>query len=182
MESKHTAGAQRAIGLASLVNKVFSSERVASSLAGHAGYRIEMAGPEAFSTSERKGALDQLRLAPVDPARVGAAEGSGAAILIGTADPNLSQVELRTHERLAQLHAERFNGAELPIDPAEYDAMIGKIEAFFERQGITTVTSAKREDASLAPRADARRSPVRALVIVGAIILLALLAFALRMR
>jgi hypothetical protein len=181
LESKPTAGARRAMGLAELVNKVFAKERIPSSLEGHAGYRIEMAGPEALSTSERKGALDHLKLVPLDPECVGAGEGAGATLLIGTADPNLSQVELRTHERLRQLHGERFNGATLPIEAVPYDALKQKIEDFFERQGIATISSEKRFDLSLRP-AIARRSPTLVLVIVGAIILLGLLFVAMRSR
>jgi hypothetical protein len=184
MENKPTGGAQRAMGLAELVNKVFTRERIPSSLAGHAGYRVEMAGPDTLSTTARQGALDHLKLVPLDPARIGAGEGAGATLLIGTADPNLSQVELRTHDRLQQLHRERFNGAALPIDVASYDALKKKIEDFFERQGITTVSSATRAQASeRAAALDApRRSPVRALIVVGVIILLGLLVFVLRAR
>jgi hypothetical protein len=184
METKPTAGAQRAMGLAELVNKVFAKERIPSSLEGHAGYRVEMAGPDTLSTSARQGALDHLKLVPLDPKRIGVGAGAGATLLIGTADPNLSQVDLRTHERLQQLHRERFDGAALPIDVASYDALKKKIEEFFERQGITTTSSATRSEASDRPTAirGSRRSPVVPLLVVGAIILAALLAFALRSR
>ena len=73
--SKPTAGAQRALGLAQLVNKVFAKERIVSTIAGHAGYRVEMSPPEGMSTTSRKGAVDQLKLVPVDPAATGGSEG-----------------------------------------------------------------------------------------------------------
>ena len=82
METKPTAGAQRAMGLAELVNKVFAKERIPSSLEGHAGYRVEMAGPETLSTSARQGALDHLKLVPLDPKRIGVGAGAGATLLI----------------------------------------------------------------------------------------------------
>ena len=108
--SKPTAGAQRALGLAQLVNKVFAKERIVSTIAGHAGYRVEMSPPEGMSTTSRKGAVDQLKLVPVDPAATGGSEGGGATIIMGTADPNLSQVELRTYKDLGRLHSDRFKG------------------------------------------------------------------------
>jgi hypothetical protein len=182
MENKPTAGAQRAIGLAQLVNKVFAHERVASTLDGHAGYRVEMVGPEALSTSARQGALDQLKLVPVDAARAGTGEGSRATLLIGSADPSLSQVELRTFDRLAQLHSERYQGASLPLDAASYDALRGKIQRFFEDQGIAMTSAVKRNDHSLSPSPASRRSPVLALVTVAAVILIALAVVALRLR
>jgi hypothetical protein len=184
MESKHTAGAQRAMGLAELVNKVFAKERIPSTLEGHAGYRVEMAGPEALSTSERKGALDHLKLVPIDPTLVGAGEGAGATLLIGTADPSLSQVELRTHERLQQLHKERFNGATVPIDSEAYEALTTKIQEFFERQGIATISAAKRNDITVRRSlpAGARRSPLSLLIVVGAIVVIAIIVFVVRSR
>ena len=179
-----TAGAQRAMGLAELVNKVFTKERIPSSLEGHAGYRVAMAGPEGLSTSERKGALDHLKLVPLDPARTGTGDGANATLLIGTADPNLSQLELRTYERLQQLHGERFKGAKLPLDQASYDALRTKLEAFFERQGISTISSNARNDLTVRPSdaAPARRSPVRVLFVLGAIIVIAAIVFVLRSR
>jgi hypothetical protein len=184
MKEQPTAGAQRALGLAELVNKVFAKEQIPSSREGHAGYRVAMVGPEARSTSERKGALDRLTLVPLDPARVGSGAGADATLLIGTADPNLSQLELRTFERLQQLHEERFDGAMLPLDEASYDALQKKITEFFGRQGISTISSTARTDQTLKVRAPVgrRRSPVPALVVVGTILLLAAVVFVLRSR
>jgi hypothetical protein len=180
LKEQPTAGAQRAMGLAELVNKVFTRERIPSSLEGHAGYRVAMAGPDALSTTERKGALDHLKLVPLDPARVGAGEGTNATLLIGTADPNLSQLELRTYDRLQQLHEERFKGAKLPLDEASYEALRKKLEEFFERQGIATIASNARSDVAARARAPSgvagRRSPVPILVVIGAILVLAIAA------
>ena len=186
LKEQPTAGAQRAMGLAELVNKVFTKERIPSSLEGHAGYRVAMAGPDALSTTERKGALDHLKLVPLDPARTGAGEGANATLLIGTADPNLSQLELRTYDRLQQLHGERFNGAKLPLEQAFYDALCKKLQEFFERQGISTISSNARSDLIARPRSAAspglRRSPVPILIVVGAILVIAAIVFALRSR
>jgi hypothetical protein len=184
MREQPTAGAQRAMGLAGLVNKVFAQERIPSSLAGHAGYRLAMVGPEALSTSAQKGALDQLTLVPVDPKQVGAANGASATILLGTADPNLSQLELRSYERLLEVHAERFKGGVFPLDEASYDAVRAKLVAFFERQGIATVASNARTELTgkMSVRAPSRRSPVPILVAIGAIVVLAAIAFVLRSR
>jgi hypothetical protein len=184
MKEQPTAGAQRAMGLAELVNKVFAKEHVPSSRPGHAGYRVAMAGPDALSTTERKGALDHLKLVPLDPAQVGSGAGTDATLLIGTADPNLSQLELRTFERLQQLHEERFDGAKLPLDEVAYDALQKKLAAFFERQGISTISSNARTDQTLKVRAPVarRRSPVPVLFVLGTIIVVAAILFVLRSR
>jgi hypothetical protein len=184
MKEQPTAGAQRAMGLAELVNKVFAQERIPSSIAGHAGYRVAMAGPEALSTTARIGALDHLTLVPLDPKQVGTGEGASATLLLGTADPHLNQLELRTYERLQELHGDRFKGAPLPLDEASYDALRTKLVAFFERQGIATISSNARTELTgkMSVRSPPRRSPVPILVVVGAVVVLAAIAFVLRSR
>ena len=61
------------------------------------------------------------------------------------------------YERLEQLHAERFKGEKLPIDAASYDALRKKLEQFFERQGITTVSSTSRTQLTSPPPSGKRR-------------------------
>lgn len=149
--TKPTAGAQRAFGLAQLVNKVFVTERIPSILAAHAGYRVEMTGPDTMSTSARKGAVHQLSLVPADAAEGKPGDSGAAVIVFGTADPNLSQLELRTYADLQKHHGERFHGETLPIESAAYDVIRKKVEAFFDCQGITTISSATRYEATVRP-------------------------------
>lgn len=154
--SKPTAGAMRAMGLAQLVNKVFASERVKSSVAGHPGFRVQMAGPEGPSTSAAD-LKDRLELLSLDKS------ARAAPIRIGSADPGMSHAELRGFERLRALHT-----GELGIDRADYERLLGKLEQFFDRQGVP-VTIVQDTAVSAAPkRASGRgRVPTVAWIAVG---------------
>ena len=56
-------------------------------------------------------------------------------ILIGTADPGMSNAELYGFERLRAAHAK--TGAEkLPLDRSDYERLLAKVAAFFDRQGV----------------------------------------------
>jgi hypothetical protein len=178
---KRTAGAQRAHGLAELVNKIFETERVPSSLAAHAGYRVEMSGPEVQSTTSSSGAQHHLRLVPADAANAKPEDGGAATIDIGTADVNLTQLELRTYEELGERHAARYQGEPLPIERAAFEALKTKIEQSLEPQGIETISSATRHDPTVRPGEIpmANAKPVWALVVAGIVIALAAIFFAL---
>jgi hypothetical protein len=118
-----TAGAQRAFGIAQLVNKVFSETRVKGTSPGHAGFKVEMSGPAGPSTADAKRALQYIRLVALD--------GAGAAE-IATCDPNAGAVELRSFDYL------RSVDGDTTVDRADYEALMAKVEQFFERQGIET--------------------------------------------
>ena len=172
---KQTAGAQRAMGLAVLVNKVFASERVKGTTPGHPGYRLEMSGPDGPSTTELKKVEDRLQLIPV-----GAAEGVGS-LLIGSADPAMSQAELLAFDRLRALHAKTSSG-ELPLDRADYERVLAKVEAFFDRQGVP-VTIVPGTVVSASPKAAAgKRGRVLPWLVAGAIVVAAIVAVAMRSR
>jgi hypothetical protein len=169
---KRTAGSQRALGLAELVNKVFANERLPSTLAAHAGYRIEMSGPDSLSTSVPAGAFHRLKLVPADAAEGKENDPGAATIVIGTADPNLTELELRTYDDLSKRHADRFNGDALPIDAAAYAALSTKIEATLEKQGVPTISSASRLELTVRPEGlpAASKPPVWFFVAVGVIV------------
>jgi hypothetical protein len=177
---KRTAGSQRALGLAELVNKVFANERIPSTLAAHAGYRVEMSGPETLSTAAPGGASHQLMLVPADASPAKPGDGGAATIVIGMADANLTQLELRVYEDLEKRHAERFNGDPLPIDSASYDGLRKKIEQIMERQGIETISTASRNEPTLRPAEMPAPKPVWAFVLVGIVLAAAAIFFALR--
>jgi hypothetical protein len=168
---KRTGGSQRALGLAELVNKVFANERVPSTLAAHAGYRVEMSGPDSLSTSVPAGAFHRLKLVPADASQGKENDPGAATIVIGTADPNLTELELRTYDDLAKRHADRFNGETLPIDAAAYAALAKKIEATLERQGVPTISSASRQELTVRPDGiPASKPPVWFFVAAGLIV------------
>jgi hypothetical protein len=182
---KRTAGSQRALGLAELVNKIFESERVPSSLAAHAGYRIEMSGPGSLTTTSPAGAQHQLKLVPADAAESKPEDGGAATIVIGSADANLTQLELRTYDELSQRHGARFQGDALPIERAAFDALVVKIGKSLAPQGIETVSSASRHELTVRPGSDRPKDePKKPLVLVVvaavALVLLAVAFFALK--
>ena len=167
--SKPTAGAMRAMGLAQLVNKVFAGERVKSTITGHPGFRVQMAGPEGPSTSAAD-LKDRLELLSLDKS------AAAAPIRIGSADPGMSHAELRGFERLRALHV-----GELGIDRTDYERLLGKLEQFFDRQGVP-VTIVQDTAVSAAPKGASARGgvPMAAwialgVVAVGVVILAAVL-------
>jgi hypothetical protein len=172
--TKQTAGAQRAMGLAQLVNKVFAGDRVKASAAEHPGYRLEMVGPGVPSTSELTKVEDRLELIPVE------AKDGEPRILIGTADPGMSNAELYGFERLRAARA-KAGGGELPLDRSDYERLVAKVAAFFDRQGVP-VTLHEVALVSAAPKAPAGRGRPIVLLGVAAVVLVALLAFALARR
>ena len=60
----------------------------------------------------------------------------GAATVVGSAHTVDKMAELRTWEHLAQLHAARFKGAELPLDRVRYAALVKKMQAFFAQHAM----------------------------------------------
>jgi hypothetical protein len=168
---KQTAGAQRAMGLAVLVNKVFVSERVKGSAASHPGYRLEMSGPDGPSTTELKKVEDRLQLVPMETTH------GEVSILIGSADPGMSQADLYAFDRLRALHA-KTSSDELPLDRADYERVLAKIEAFFDRQGVP-VTIIPGAVAGASPNAVGDKKAGRMLpwIVVGVVAVGAILAF-----
>jgi hypothetical protein len=178
---KRTAGSSRALGLAELVNKLFENERVPSSLAAHAGYRIQLAGLESMTTTASAGLQHQLKLVPADAADSKPEDGGAATIVIGVADVNLTQLELRTYDELAKRHSTRFGGDALPIDRATYDALRTKVEAALAPQGIETVSSSSRQELTVRPASlVAGSKPLWAFVAVGVVVAVAAVFFALK--
>src|SRR5947209_19621721 len=103
-----TAGAQRAFGLAQLVNKVFAETRGKGPSPGPAGFRVEMSGPSGPSTADARRAVQYIRLVPLD-----GPDGTGA-IEIATSDPNSGAVELRSYDYL------RSADQDPTVDRADY--------------------------------------------------------------
>lgn len=124
-ERKYTAVAGKAMDFATLFNAVFERE-----LEGPVPYRVDLTTPVGPSTSGGKLALQHLRLVPPD---------AGAAIVLGTVSQTDNNAELRTYRHLADVHARRFNGARIPLDPNEYLKLQKRLQHFFAAQGFTLV-------------------------------------------
>lgn len=120
-----TAVAGKATQFAAVFNAAF--------IAGFEGpipYRVDLTTPVGPSTAGGKQALQHLRLAP---------RGGGPAIVIGSANPNEMTAEIRTFRHLAELHAQRFKGARVPVDANAYRDLTRRLAQFFAAQGFSVV-------------------------------------------
>jgi hypothetical protein len=122
-EEKRTAFAMQALGFAELFAIQVGSQKIA----GPVSFRVELAAPEGPSTLGGKQALQHLRLVP---------EGGGPVTVPGWANFVEKTAELRTYEHVAALHGQRFHGAALPVDRAQYDALLARMEQFFREAGL----------------------------------------------
>jgi hypothetical protein len=141
--SKHhnrTQFAMQALGLAETFNVMLASERVR----GAVTYRVELSAPDGPSTAGGKQATQHVKLIPDgDDSGGGVLGPSGAAggaersgiIVAGSANQAEAWAELRSFEHLKRLHAQRFKGAEIPLNRVQYKELLDKLRAFFVDKG-----------------------------------------------
>lgn len=122
-ETKRTAFAMQALGLAELFNFKVGDQKVGQ-------YRVELSAPDGPSTGGGKQSVQHVKLVPDD---------GGAVLVAGSADQVGKTAELRTYEYLADLHAQRFKGAKLPLEKTAYLELVGRMRAFFADQGLHVV-------------------------------------------
>jgi translation initiation factor IF-2 len=113
----------KALTLADTFNVMLKEERVR----GPITYRVELSAPDGPSTAGGKQATQHVKLVP---------EGGGATVVAGSANQAESWAELRTFEHLQILHAQRFHGAEVPVNRVQYNELLGKLQAFFNERGL----------------------------------------------
>jgi hypothetical protein len=164
-DPKRTAFAMQALGLAETFNIMFQAERVK----GPVTYRVELSAPDGMSTAGGKQATQHVKLVP---------EGGGTTIVAGNANQAEKWAELRTFEHLKRLHAQRFKGAEIPLNRVQYNELVEKLKAFFAQHGQCNVRMAPLSSGTPPPAtvAAAHTGPSGTLII--AIILVAALAAA----
>lgn len=164
-DPKRTAFAMQALGLAETFNIMLQAERVK----GPVTYRVELSAPDGMSTAGGKQATQHVKLVP---------EGGGTTIVAGSANHAEKWAELRSFEHLKLLHAQRFKGAEIPLNRVQYNELLEKLKAFFAQQGQCTVRMAQLASGTPPPAtvAAAHTGPSGALII--AIIVLAAAAAA----
>ena len=164
-DPKRTAFAMQALGLAETFNLMLQAERVK----GPVTYRVELSAPDGMSTAGGKQATQHVKLVP---------EGGGTTIVAGSANQAEKWAELRTFEHLKLLHAQRWKGAEIPLNRVQYNELVEKLKAFFAQQGGCSVRMAAlpRDEAAPATVTAAHTGPSGTLVIL--LILVAALAAA----
>jgi translation initiation factor IF-2 len=122
-EKDRTQFAMRALTLADTFNVMLKDERVR----GPITYRVELSAPDGPSTAGGKQAVQHVKLVP---------EGGGATVVAGSANQAEGWAELRMFEHLQILHAQRYKGAEVPINRVQYTQLLGKLQAFFDERGL----------------------------------------------
>jgi len=123
---ERTQFAMQAIGLAELFRYIIGPMRISAPVP----YRVELSAPEGPSTGGGKQSVQHIKLIP---------EHGGTTIVAGAANPVERSVELRSWNRLAEIHAQRFKGRRLPLDQMQYGQLLGKMREFFAAQGLPVV-------------------------------------------
>jgi hypothetical protein len=171
--------AGQAVGLAELFNLTIGKKR----LEGMVPYAPQLSAPDGPSTAGGKQALQHITLVP---------EGSGATLLIGTANLLDQQAELRTFRYVDELHRQRFKGVPFQVERAHYEALVETIRAFLAERKYAVAFVDEPPSRPMTPAARAakptfqtrvqRPSPLRMLITmaVSAAVVVALAAFLFR--
>jgi hypothetical protein len=133
-----TQFAIKALTLADTFNMALSQERVK----GPITYRVELSAPDGMSTAGGKQATQHVKLVP---------EGGGATVVAGSANQAENWAELRSFEHLQVLHAQRFKGAEVPVNRVQYNELVQKMRQFFNERGLSVRMAAVPRPGDSAP-------------------------------
>jgi hypothetical protein len=123
---KRTEFASKALDLAARFRLQVGSQP----LAGAVAYRVELAAPDGLSTGGGTQSVQHIKLVPPD---------GGVTIVVGSADQKEGFAELRTYECVHEIHAQRFKGAALPLEPGPYNQLVQSMDRFFRHQGMRVV-------------------------------------------
>ena len=121
-QHKYTMVAGKAMDFATMFNHAF-----AGGLQGPMTFKLDLTAPAGPSTGGGKQVVQHVRLVPTD---------GSPAIVIGSTNPVTMAAEIRTHRHLASVHARRFKGSVLPIDPRAYGELTSQLGNFFSAQGM----------------------------------------------
>lgn len=165
-DPKRTRFAIQAINLADSFNAAFSAERVTG---GVHSYRVELSAPEGMSTAGGKQATQHVKLIPDD---------GGPTLVAGSANFVEQWAELRSWKQMKELHAQRFKGAPLELDRAQYDALVAKMTRFVTEYNCTLRSGPAPKPARRDQATPAGASGGASGTLVIALILLAALASA----
>lgn len=145
-----------------------------------AGYRPELMAPEGQSTGGGEHALQRIRLVGPD--------ASHPAIVVGSCNIAQKQATLRTFDHIAAIHQKRF-GVPVPLDPSSYAAfleaaknyfLVGRIEITWEQPSSSLSPPSMAGAPVAAPSSGVDMRIVFALVGVVVLLLVVIVALALR--
>ena len=164
-DPKRTAFAMQAMTLAETFNLLLQAERVK----GPVTYRVELSAPDGMSTAGGKQATQHIKLVP---------EGGGTTIVAGSANQAENWAELRSFEHLKLLHAQRFKGAEIPLNRVQYNELLDKLRAFFADKVQVRMAELPKDAAPVAAAAAAAQKGASGTLVIVAIVVAALAAAA----
>jgi hypothetical protein len=143
---KHTQFAMKALDMAEMFKMLVGAKPIE----GPEPYGVELGTPDGPSTGGGKQAMQAIKLVP---------QGSGATLVAGHANKAERTAELRTYNFLAQQHAQRFKGAQLPVTREAYDELMGRLEKFFRDQDLNVSKLDAPEPSSAPPETAAPSVP-----------------------
>jgi hypothetical protein len=109
-------------------NLSLASERVQ----GPITYRVELAALAGSPRASGQPSTRQVRLVPE-----GGGTTPGDIVVAGAANQAEGWAELRSFAHVQRLHAQHGQGAELPLNRVQYDALLDKLRAFFADHACT---------------------------------------------
>jgi hypothetical protein len=168
----------QALSLAETFNVMLAGERVR----GAVTYRVELSAPDGPSTAGGKQATQHVKLiaegggsAPGPSGAAAGAERSGV-IVAGSVNQVEQWAELRSFAHLKALHAQRFKGAEIPLNRVQYDELVDKLRAFFTDKGCAVRMAAPPDGVAASEAAAPARTASGTLVLLAILGLAALSA------
>ncbi|MBI5481223.1 MAG: hypothetical protein HY906_20360 [Deltaproteobacteria bacterium] len=158
-EEKRTQFAMAALGFADLFKVQIGSYK----LPGPVPYTVELAAPEGPSTGGGKQGVLHIKLTP---------EVGGPVTVAGWANPFERTAELRPFDHLAQAHAMRFHGQQIPLDRPQYDALFARMHQFLAEQGlqVSVVAGPPRPSGAMPAQAAPSSSSIGLIIAILAIV------------
>ncbi|MFO0759289.1 MAG: hypothetical protein U0359_22545 [Byssovorax sp.] len=153
-EVKYTQVAAKALSLAELFE-----ERFRAGLDGPVPFRIELAAPDGPSTGGGKLALQHIKLVP--------ASGGGGTIVIGAANAQAQTAEIRTFEQIADLYAQRYRGAVIPVDIRKYRDLCQELAAFLRAMKLNVTMVDVESSIERVPQASQSNTVLLVAIVVG---------------
>jgi len=165
----YTVLAREGVNAAELVNTALRKRPVGKAVPR----RVEVIAPHGPSTSGGRKARQSITLVPVS--------GSGPAIMVGFLDVAQKTAELRDHAAVAQQYRARFCTT-LEMTGDEYQTFVKDLSGLLTTMGFRISTQVEEEEPpglSEIPGASGGLTMPKLLVLAGAVLVVALIAFSL---
>ena len=161
-QARYTHVAAKALTLADLFE-----ERFSKGLDGPVTFGIHLAAPNGPSTGGGKQVVQPIKLVPSD---------GGPTIVIGVANTVKQTAELRSYALLTAQYAQRFKGAQIPINAGAYQQLLSELTGFFHamKLSVSTVDATRSMRPPSAPAPSSSAGVIVALAVsVGVLVIAA---------